>query len=69
MEQHHEVLPFIDQILTVLSIPQLAIRYMSEGWKSYNNENKVSINSLSNHFLASQSSLQNNETVDFFKKD
>lgn len=25
----------MDQILTVLSIPQLAMRYMSEGWKSY----------------------------------
>lgn len=27
----HDKLPFIDQILTVLSIPQLAMRYISEG--------------------------------------
>lgn len=32
----NEDIPFIDQILTVLSIPQLAMRYMSEGWKSWN---------------------------------
>lgn len=28
------ILPFIDHIFTVLSMPQLAIRYISEGWKS-----------------------------------
>ena len=27
-------IPFIDQIFIVLSIPQLAMRYISEGWKS-----------------------------------
>jgi len=32
--QNLNILPFIDHIFTVLSMPQLAIRYISDGWKS-----------------------------------
>jgi hypothetical protein len=34
-------LPFIDHIFTVLSMPQVAILHISDGWKSYSKKYKV----------------------------